>query len=196
MAVLLSVGWFGARDDLWPALLAGDQILLFKLAFTTAVVAIALPLVRDLSIPGKRLRPWPVSAAIFLFLVAILALWLHGPRGTPAGAWVHQIDHGSWIECIWKIPALAVPALVLLGAGARYLAPTRLALAGALIGVAAGGIGAIGYALHCHDNSIAFVLASYTLAILETTLIGRVAGPFMLRWASSFSPKLERSDIA
>lgn len=178
----LSFGWLGARDDLWTALTAGNRILLFKLVFTAGIVAAALSLVRDFSVPGRRpgLRP---LCAVFALGVAS-ALLLHGVGHATAIVGSHHGGRDSWIECLWKIPVLATPALLLLGIGVRYLAPTRLALAGAVTGLAAGGIGAVGYAFHCHDDSVALVLASYTLAISETTLIGLLAGPILLHWTS------------
>lgn len=183
MAIVLSAAWLGPRDDLWPALVAGNQILLFKLVFTACVVATALPVVRDLSVPGKRLEFWPVLVA--MLLVAISSLALHGSTTASPREWSHHLEHGSWLECLWKIPALSVPALIVLAFGSRYLAPTKLTLTGAVIGLAAGGIGAVGYAFHCHDDSIAFVLISYTLAISETALIGALAGPLVLHWTSA-----------
>lgn len=183
MAIVLSIAWLGPRDDLWPVLLAGNHVLVFKLVFTACVVAAALSLVRDLSVPGKRPGFWPVLAAISL--VAISAMALQEPAGAPVQEWSHHVEPGSWLECLWKIPALAAPALVILAFCVRYLAPTKLTLAGAFIGLAAGGIGAVGYTFHCHDDSIAFVVASYTLAISETTLIGAIAGPIILHWTSA-----------
>lgn len=183
MAVVLSIAWLGPRDDLWPALLGENHVLVFKLVFTACVVAAALSLVRDLSVPGKRPGFWPVLGAIPL--IAISALALHEPASAPVQEWSHHVEPGSWLECLWKIPALAIPALIILAFCVRYLAPTKLTLTGAFIGLAAGGIGAVGYAFHCHEDSIAFVVASYTLAISEMTLIGALAGPIILHWTSA-----------
>ena len=88
------------------------------------------------------------------------------------------------LECLWQIPALAIPAFVILTFAVRYLAPTNLIRTGAYMGLVAGGIGAIGYAFHCHDDSVAFVAVSYTLAIAEMTVVGALLGPRILRWTS------------
>ncbi|MBX9846495.1 MAG: DUF1109 domain-containing protein [Xanthobacteraceae bacterium] len=181
--VVLSVGWLGARADLWPALTAPDGVVVFRLVFAAAVIAAALSLVRDLSVPGRRPVWWPVLAAALL--AAISAMASHEPGSAPVRDLSHHLEHRSWMECLWKIPVLGSPALVALAFCVRYLAPTKLTLAGALVGLAAGGIGAIGYSLHCHDDSVAIVLASYILAISETAFIGALAGPLVLRWTSS-----------
>ncbi len=67
--------------------------------------------------------------------------------------------------------------------GLRRLAPVYLVRAGAYVGLLAGAIGAAGYALHCHDDSIAFVAIAYTLAMAEAVIFGAIIGPRLLRWS-------------
>jgi hypothetical protein len=80
---------------------------------------------------------------------------------------------------------LGAPALIILASAVRRLAPTDLSRTGAYIGLLAGGIGAAGYALHCHHDSVAFIGIAYTLAILEIALFGALVGPRILRWTAS-----------
>lgn len=80
------------------------------------------------------------------------------------------------------MPALALPAFVILTIAVRRLAPTNLIHAGAYVGLISGGVGGIGYALHCHDDSLAFVAVAYTLAISEMTILGALMGPRILHW--------------
>lgn len=180
VALALSVAWLKPRADLTSALVAENGVFLLKLLFTLCVVLAALPIVRDLSVPGRRIGPW--SALVAAPFVAILFLSLRELAGLPAREWSHHLDHASWLECLWQIPALAIPAFVILTFAVRYLAPTNLKRTGAHVGLMAGGIGAIGYAFHCHDDSVAFVAVSYTLAIAEMALIGALLGPLILRW--------------
>lgn len=177
---MLSIWWLKPRSDLAAPLLVDNYIFLLKLVFTLSVVAGALPIVRDLSIPGRRIGRGSILMAIPFAVVMILILHELGEHHV--GQWPPHADHAV-IECLWQIPALAAPALIILAFAGRRLAPTNLTRAGAYIGLLAGGIGAVGYALHCHHDSVAFVGVAYTLAILETALLGAVLGPRILRWA-------------
>lgn len=177
VAVVASIFWLTPRSDLAAELLIENRAFLLKIAFTVGVIAGVLPIVRDLSVPGRRIGLESILvAAPFL---AIIALGMqevahhHGSVRAPSHA---------WLECLWQIPALAVPAFVILGLAVRRLAPTNLPRVGAYIGLLAGGIGAVGYSLHCHHDSLAFVAAAYTAAIAEMTILGRVMGPRLLRW--------------
>ncbi len=180
LALTLSIEWLKPRADLAPALLAENHIFLLKLIFTVGVVVATLPIVRDLSVPGRRIGLWSALAAVPFLMVIVLAL--REFAAAPAGEWSHHLQHASWLECLWQIPVLAIPAFTILALSVRRLAPTELPRAGAYIGLAAGGIGAIGYAFHCPDDSMAIVAVFYTLAILEMTLLGALVGPPILRW--------------
>lgn len=180
VVLTISTAWFVLRPDLTAGLVIHNNIFLFKLIFTSGIVASALPIVRNLSIPGRRTRWSTVLAAAPFGLVAALAL--RELSRLPSNEWLRHVDHGSWVECLWQIPALAIPAFVILVLAVRQLAPTYLSRTGACIGLLAGGIGAVGYTLHCHDNAIALVAASYSAAIFEMALLGALLGPRLLRW--------------
>ena len=180
LVLTLSLTLLKTRDDLSATLAIYDYVFLLKLVFTFAVVASALPIVRDLSVPGRRVGWGSVLAAVPFAIVMVLAL--RELASLPVIEWPHHVGHASWLECLWQIPALAVPAFVILAVAVRRLAPTNLVRAGTYVGLLAGGIGALGYAFHCHDDEVAFVAFSYTSAILETALIGAFLGPRVLRW--------------
>jgi len=179
VALMLSVLWLKPRPDLAVPLIVDNHVFLLKLVFTVSVVAAALPVVRDLSIPGRRIGRASILMAIPFALIMVLVLRELGVHHAPD--WPSHADH-AWLECLWQIPALAAPALIILAIAVRRLAPTNLTRTGAYIGLLAGGIGAVGYALHCHHDSVAFVGTAYTLAILETALVGALLGPRLLRW--------------
>ncbi len=180
VALTASLIWLEPRADLRVDLAAHNYVFLLKLVFTGSVVAAALPIVRDLSVPGRGIR-WGAVLAIVPF-AAVIALALNEMARTPVGQWPDHIGHASWLGCLLQIPALALPAFVILALAVRRLAPTNLPRAGAYVGLLAGAIAAVGYALHCHDDSVTFVAISYTLAMLEMTLIGALVGPRLLRW--------------
>lgn len=182
VALMLSILWLKPRSDLAIPLIIDNPIFLLKLVFTVSVVVSALPIVRDLCVPGRRIR----SASLLMAMpfVVIVVLTLHELAERQVGGLARDVDH-TWLDCLWQIPALAAPAFIILTMAARWLAPTDLSRTGAYIGLLAGGIGAVGYALHCHHDSVAFIGIAYTLAILETALLGALVGPRILRWAAS-----------
>ena len=63
----------------------------------------------------------------------------------------------------------------------RGLAPTRLTVAGAAAGLAAGAIASLVYSFHCDESAMPFIAVWYTLGILIPGLIGAIAGRFVLR---------------
>ncbi len=84
--------------------------------------------------------------------------------------------------CPWMITATAAPMFVALFWALRGLAPTRPRLAGAGAGLAAGGLGAAIYSLHCPEVGAPFVAIWYTLGILTPCAVGALLGPRLLRW--------------
>ena len=61
-------------------------------------------------------------------------------------------------------------------------APSRLMMTGAVAGLAAGGLAATIYCLHCPEASPLFVLTWYTLGMALAGLAGALAGERLLRW--------------
>jgi hypothetical protein len=180
VVMMVSITWLEPRADLTAGLAAHNHIFVLKLIFTVSVAAAALPVVRNLSVPGRRIR-FGSLLAIAPFAV-ISALALNELARMPVGDWTHHVGDAAWLACLLQIPALAIPAFIILALAVRRLAPTNLPRAGAYVGLLAGAIAAVGYALHCHDDAVAFVAVSYTIAMLEMTLFGALAGPKLLRW--------------
>ncbi len=88
----------------------------------------------------------------------------------------------SLMVCLTSIPTLALP---LLGAALWALsagAPQRPALAGALGGLAAGGLAAAIYSLYCDQDAALFFLPAYAAAILIVAVIGLLIGSRTLTW--------------
>ena len=175
----LALLWLRPRAGLGPEL-AVNYIFLLKLIFTIGVVAGAMPVLNDLATPGRRLGWHSLLAALPFVIMALLAVY--EIARFPSRPWSHHVGEGNWFDCLWQIPALALPAFAILALGMRALAPTKLVRTGAFLGLVAGGLGAIGYALHCHDDAVTFVAISYTLAIGEVAVVGALAGPHLLRW--------------
>jgi len=180
VVMALSLAWQPPRADLLAALRGDNYIVWAKLAFTLSVVVGTLPIVRALSVPGRR--PGWLSIVVVVPFIAVVLLAACELGFTPVHQWSQQVDHMAWLECLWQIPALALPAFAVLAFGVRRLAPTNLMRTGAYVGLFAGGVGGIGYVLHCHEDSLAFIAVAYTLAIIEMAALGALAGPWVLRW--------------
>jgi len=178
VSIALVVAWMGIRPDLGTAMYGFSFWM--KWAYTISLSVAALAVTIQLARPDTgRLRG--------LWLVAIPALLLAGLGAlelirTPTGDWLKMWLSYSWMQCPWRVVALAMPIFVGLLWSFRRLAPTRLRAAGAAAGLSAGAFAATVYCLHCPEVSAIFVLTWYSLGILLATAIGALLGPRLLRW--------------
>jgi hypothetical protein len=88
----------------------------------------------------------------------------------------------QWLECLISIPIIAIVPFTISMWVVRRAAPTDLARAGAFAGLAAGGMSAMAYALHCTDDSLPFIAVWYGGTIVLCILAGAILGPRLLRW--------------
>ena len=179
-SVALSVAIFalGIRADLRdPGALA---FLFPKLVFALSVVSLAsVYLFRHLR-PGGEFRSGVALTALPFLALMILA----GVNLTSAAPshWEHMLLGGQWLECLISIPIIAVVPFAVIMWAVRFAAPTDLTRTGALAGLLAGGVSAIGYALHCTDDSLPFIALWYGATIVLCALTGAVLGRRLLRW--------------
>jgi hypothetical protein len=96
--------------------------------------------------------------------------------------WLALVLGQTAAACPFLIALLATP--VFLGGlwALRGLAPTRLRLAGASVGLLAGATGACVYAIHCPELAAPFLGTWYVLGIAIPTALGALLGPRVLRW--------------
>lgn len=179
-ALLAALGLFlllaGPRADLAQAMaqpvVAAKSLL--PLALSVAALAAAWRSAR----PARALRP----GLLALPVVAVLGLFVLRLVQTPSAQVVPGILGHSAAACMLSIAALSAPAI---GAGLmvfRRGAALRPALTGGLIGMAASGGAAAGYALHCTEDSPLFYATWYGLAILVCSAMAAMAGRRLLRW--------------
>jgi hypothetical protein len=152
-----------------------------KLLFVCSLAAIGAWAARQLSAPGRF-----ASAAPALLLLAMLAMGLPAATdllGAPdvqtrSALWLGK----TWRVCPWLISVLSLPIL----AGWIWVLKQRAVvaprLAGGAAGLAAGGMSAALYSLHCPESSAAFVATWYALGIALPALAGWLAGWRLLRW--------------
>ena len=177
-SALLIAATLGFRPDMRDA--AQESIFWIKLAYTLALGGLALWACERLARPtGAAMRrlPWMM---VPLATVMVVAGWqlAHAPalRRMPM-----IIGHSADI-CSWWILVFSLPPLGGLIWAVRGLAPTRLRLTGGVIGLAAGGMGASVYALHCDESTIPFLAIWYTLGVVAAGIVGWLSGPRLLRW--------------
>lgn len=169
----------GLRPDMAQAM--GGAMFWTKLAYVLALGGVAAWACERLARPagagaGRRIA-WLLAPAA---PVVALAAWRLADA--PAAVRVPMLMGASAAVCPWTILAVSLPPLAGLFWAARGLAPTRLALTGLMLGLAAGGIGAGAYALHCPEATLPFLAVWYSLGIAACGLLGAVAGPRLLRW--------------
>jgi hypothetical protein len=168
----------GVRSDLMTA-----RALIFlavKLAFAVGIVGLALVYLTRLARPGgERRTPSFLVAMPFLFIVFLAAISL---GFAPSSHWNKMIVGDEWLECLLSIPIIAIVPFAIAIWAVRRAAPTNLARTGAVAGLIAGGVSAMAYALHCTDDSLAFVAVWYGGTIVLCTLAGAALGPRLLRW--------------
>ncbi|HEX6397501.1 MAG TPA: DUF1109 domain-containing protein [Steroidobacteraceae bacterium] len=142
------------------------------LAFTAALEldAVARPLRR-----GRRLHRLGL-APLLLLVAVILELGATAPH-----TWLTSIVVRNAVVCLAAIPVLSAPPALLLMFALKRGAPTRPRVAGAIAGLASGGIGACLYAFFCPVDNALFVATWYPLAIGTVTATCAMAGRW-LRW--------------
>jgi hypothetical protein len=175
-AVLFMTG-LGMRPDFMPAMRNPFFMLKFivTLALVAASIALAVRLVRPGAPAGKAV--WLLGAPVAL-LVAGIAADLAMPQ---TSTWTARLMGSNAMVCLTAVPALSLPLLLAALIGLRHGAATRPMLTGAVAGLVAGGIAATFYAAHCTDDSPLFVTTWYFLALALVTLIGALAGRWVLR---------------
>jgi hypothetical protein len=168
----------GIRTDLKEA--SAWMFLGMKLAFAIGVVAVTSTyLIRVARPGGERRTPTAFVALPFIAIMPLAAISL---SFAPSSHWNELVVGDQWLECLLSIPIIAIVPFATIIWAVRRTAPTDLARAGALAGLLAGGVSAIGYALHCTDDSLPFVTLWYGATIALCALAGALLGPRLLRW--------------
>lgn len=176
---LAVVFWlWGPRPDLSRAITT--VAFWIKEVFPLALGLAGLNALIKLSRPGGR-APAAITAAAFATVI-MGAIALFQMLWTPASERMSLLMGASSGVCPWLILALSLPILLISLAAARATAPTRLRLAGAAVGLTAGGLSAFVYSIACDERALPFIFVWYGGPILVMSLIGAAIGPKTLRW--------------
>jgi hypothetical protein len=178
--VLAAIAFFsllGPRADIAAA--AATPRFLLKFVLTAALAATALACAAALARPQAS----PRIVGLLALAPAMLALSVASEMMlVPQPGWYARWIGNNNMQCLTFIPLIGLAPLAVLLAALRRGAPARPHLAGAIAGIAAGGIAATFYAAHCTDDSPLFVATWYSIAILGLAALGALAGGRVLRW--------------
>lgn len=178
-ALVVALLALGVRTDFRSP--GAMTFLAVKLVFAVAVFVVSSVFLFRLARPGGERGTHPALAlAPFVGIMLLAALSL---ANAPSAHWEAMIMGDRWLRCLVSIPIIAtVPFVAIVWAVRRFASPTDLVRAGAFTGLAAGGVSAIGYALHCTDDSLPFIALWYGGTIALCTFAGAILGPRLLRW--------------
>lgn len=165
------------RPDIQAALYSPGFCL--KVVVAACLAATAATLLDVLARPLPRSRSLLTLTAGPLLLVAGVMIEL---ATFPSDTWQTRLIGRNAPHCLALIPLLSAAPAVCLLLALRRAAPARPGLAGSVIGLAAGGFGAILYALTCPDDSPLFVVVWYSIAISLVTGACFLAGRRWLAW--------------
>jgi hypothetical protein len=178
MSLGIALAGLGVRPDLITA--RALFFLFVKLVFAVGIVSLALFYLTRLARPGGEQKTSTVLAAIPFGTIAVLSVI--NLAFAPSSHWDKMIVGDQWLECLLSIPLIAIVPFAVSIWAVRRAAPTDLVRTGAFAGLIAGGVSAMGYALHCMDDSLPFVAVWYGGTIVLCTLAGAALGPRLLRW--------------
>jgi hypothetical protein len=178
----VSVVWVLTVLRLRPDVMGAMATTMFwaKLVYPLSLALIAGVAAERLARPAAGARDRLVWLAAPVAAVALLAT-VQFVKAAP-GSHHAIVMGGSARVCPFLVLASSIPPLLGLVWAMRGLAPTRLRETGAVIGLAAGGIGAFAYAWHCTESGAPFLALWYTAGILAASLLGWLLGPLLLRW--------------
>jgi len=151
-----------------------------KLVFSLASAAAAWLAAKRLSAPGARTASLPFylgAPVLVVWLAAAVALLEAAPGMRATLFW-----GSTWRYCPLLIALISLPVFAAALSVMRKRAPTRLRLAGAAAGFAAGAAAAVIYCLHCPELSIVFVGFWYLAGMLIPAALGALLGPRLLAW--------------
>ncbi|MEF2265754.1 DUF1109 domain-containing protein [Janthinobacterium sp. TB1-E2] len=177
-SVTLMVMLLGVRPNLEQLALLPDFWI--KVGFVICLSLAAWHVSRRLCVPGAATRALPL-----LLAMPLLLMWALGAIILQAALPEQRAElfwGATWRSCPLLIALLSLPILAAVLRLMRQLAPTRLRLAGAAAGFAAGAMAALVYCLHCPELAASFVGFWYVLGMLVPTAIGAAIGPKVLAW--------------
>lgn len=179
LSLALVVGVWGLHHDL-PGLFQSDTFQL-KLLWVLVLMVGSAWVLRRVARPSQRM-----GQGIYLLVMAFLAMYLAGAnamlQAQPDQRLALMLGR-SWWACPLSITVISLPWMGVWMQYLRHMAPTRLALSGAVAGLLSGETATAFYSLHCTETSFAFFSVWYFTGMALSTLLGAVLGARFLRWS-------------
>jgi hypothetical protein len=144
----------------------------FGLVLAAAAGVVAMRLARP---DADRLN----AVMLLAFMAALMAVVL------AAGGFLSNAPRANWttiLKCVTMIPLMSLLPLAAFLMALRQGAVTQPEIAGAMSGLASGGLAILAYGLHCTEDSPLFIGLWYSVAALCAAGIGAVAGRRVLAW--------------
>ena len=177
-SIVLMALTLGVRTDLLQVMTVPDFWV--KLAFVVALTFAGWRSVRRLSVPGARTSTLPFLIAAPLVMMWILGVFTLVDAAPDTRAELFWGE--TWRYCPALIAMLSLPIFSAALWIVRNMAPTRLRLAGAAAGFAAGSAASVVYSFHCPEIEPSFIGFWYVLGILVPTVVGALVGRRVLAW--------------
>lgn len=178
IAVLIFISILDMRPDLGSALESWRYLL--KILLAALIAATAMVALLQLARPEQDARP--VLRWLPLLALPLLLGFVAEGSLLPVAEWGKAALGEGAMSCLTYVPLLSLaPLAAILWAMARG-APQSPGATGAVAGLAAGGLGAFIYAIHCDNDSPFYVAIWYLGAIGIVTLLGALIGRRYLRW--------------
>ena len=177
-ATVLMAAGLGLRRDLNEAIHL--PMFWLRLAFPACIGSAAMWLTLRLSRPGARIGArWAGLAAPLVAAWIGMAVVL---AQASADSRVALLLGHTWRVCPILIALLSTPTFAAMLWAVRGMAPVRLRLTGASVGLLAGATANVAYCLHCPEMSPAFWSTWYLLGMTIPAAAGALIGPRVLRW--------------
>ncbi|MGR9171880.1 DUF1109 domain-containing protein [Rhizobium sp. KDH_Rht_773_N] len=178
ISAALLVSTIGIRGDM--AEMIGTPRVLFKIGMTLLLAVTATRLAFRIGRPGVPLRP---AALLLVLPLAVLVAGIAAELiVVPQANWAGSMEGRFSAFCLLFVPTLSIAPLAAILYSVRRGAPENPGMAGAVAGLAAGGIAAAIYAWHCPDDSPLFLATWYSIGISVATAAGFLLGRRILRW--------------
>ncbi len=181
-AVVAALGLTGAVLGWNRSLLQDAAAPMFwaRETFCAALSAAGVLMASRLGRPGRPIGWAPVGIAVPLCTMwALAAIVVYTAPPVDRGA---LFMGQTALVCPWLIALVSAPVFAAVIWLLRGMAPTRLRMAGAAAGFAAGAVGALVYTLHCPEYAAPFLGVWYVIGMLIPALVGAWVGPRWLRW--------------
>ncbi|MEM9429205.1 MAG: NrsF family protein [Pseudomonadota bacterium] len=172
LSILSMMTMSGLLYGLHPSGAVTDAV---GLAVWLTMAGLALLSLRRLRMPEPP--PWSVLAplgALSLLLAVVIAV------AAAQGASVPRLEHV--MHCLEAVGLLSIVPFLGMSVLMRRGAPGSPILAGALVGLVSGAIGALGYTISCPIPDPLAAFSAHAVAVLSMALLGALVGWRLYAW--------------